>query len=82
MGALQPKTGKLTFDAEGSEGGQFHSRKLHVPSMVSGLTIGRGYDMKKKSPAKIIQDLTAAGIDKKDAAILSKASGLSGQSAT
>jgi len=81
MSALQPKIGKMTFEAEGTEGGPFHSRKLHVPSMTSGLTIGRGYDMKTKSPAKIIQDLTAAGIDRKDATTLSKASGLSGQSA-
>lgn len=81
MSALQPKTGKITFESEGNEGGLYHSRKLHVPTGTSGLTIGRGYDMKKKSPAKIIQDLTAAGIDIKDATTIAKASRLSGQSA-
>lgn len=81
MSALNPKMGKVTFDSEGNEGGPFHSRKLHVPGAKSGLTVGRGYDLKKKTPAKIIQELTSVGIDRKDATTLSKASGLSGQSA-
>ena len=45
--------GLLTYKAMGMEGGDFHSRKLHVPSDRSGLTIGRGYDMKEKSSYKI-----------------------------
>ena len=81
MSALQPKLGKVTFESEGAEGGPFHSRKLHVPSMVSGLTIGRGYDMKRKTAAKIVQDLTKAGLSKTDATTLSKAAGLSGPTA-
>jgi hypothetical protein len=73
--------GKLTFDAEGTEGGHFHSRKLHVPSANSGLTIGRGYDMKRKRKAKIVADLTDAGVTADMAERLSQASGLYGQPA-
>lgn len=78
MAALQPLTGKVTFESEGAEGGSYHSRTLHVPSLTSGLTIGRGYDMKLKSPAKISKDLVSAGVAQKEAALLAKASGKSG----
>ena len=81
MSALQPVIGKVTFESEGAEGGPFHSRILHVPSPTSGLTIGRGYDMKMKGAVKISRDLMAAGITQKDAAQLSKAAGLSGAAA-
>jgi len=81
MSALQPTSGKLTFESEGMEGGLYHSRILHVPSDVSGLTIGRGYDMKSKDSAKIKKDLVAADVNLKDAEILSHAAGLSGQNA-
>jgi len=73
--------GLLTYEAEGMEGGRYHSRILHVPSDSSGLTIGRGYDMKEKSAAKIKNDLVAAGVDDLTAAVLSGATGLSGKSA-
>lgn len=36
---------QVTFDAEGTEGGRFHSRSPSVPSNSSGLTIGRGFDI-------------------------------------
>lgn len=78
---LKPSVGKLTFEAEGTEGGAYHSRKLHVPDKKSGVTIGRGYDMKKRDPAVIINDLTSAGIPKDQAVKLSKAAGLSGAKA-
>jgi len=78
---LKPKKGTLTFDSEGQEGGPYHSRKLHVPSMTSGLTIGRGYDMKTKSAAQIQADLHAAGVADGDAKVLSGAAGLFGQAA-
>ncbi|MFK5949485.1 MAG: hypothetical protein QM500_12035 [Methylococcales bacterium] len=81
MSALQPLVGKVTFESEGAEGGPYHSRKLHVPSLTSGLTIGRGYDMKTKSALKINQDLISAGLAKNDVALLSKASGLFGATA-
>ena len=56
--------GQLTFDTEGLEkpGSKFHSRVPHVPGRNSGITIGRGYDMKHRSPEGIFSDLTAAGM--------------------
>ena len=52
--------GQLTFDSEGLECPNlsdkcklYHSRIPHVPSEQSGVTIGRGYDLKRKEPDKI-----------------------------
>ena len=74
--------GQLTFDAEGQEvRGLFFSRKPHVPSNSSGVTLGRGYDMKMKTRAKIIGDLTNAGIDGTLAERFAGAVGLQGRSA-
>jgi len=73
--------GKLTYDAEGMEGGRYHSRNLHVPSASSGLTIGRGYDMKEKKASKVEADMLAAGVDSAHAKTLAKAAHLSGNSA-
>ena len=77
-----PTYGMVTWGAEGAEGGCYHSRKLHVPSSVSGLTIGRGYDMKTKSVSTISKDLTAAGVDVKSVAIIKSAAGLFGETAS
>lgn len=76
-----PSVGLVTWDSEGTEGGRFHSRTLCVPSDSSGLTIGRGYDMKERSAASIAADLSAAGVAAADAAKISKAAGLSGAAA-
>ena len=76
-----PDVGRLTFDAEGQEGGSFHSRCLHVPSASSGLTLGRGYDMKHRSKAEIRDDLLAAGVEVATAALISQAAGLAGDAA-
>lgn len=73
--------GKLTWDAEGQEGGPYHSRKLHVPSASSGLTIGRGYDMKERTKSGILTDLVACGVSQDDAAKLAESPRLSGQQA-
>lgn len=81
MSALQPLIGKVTFESEGAEKGPYHSRVLHVPSPTSGLTLGRGYDMKMKNKFKINQDLIKAGLKVADAQKLSDASGLSGNTA-
>lgn len=76
-----PGFGRLTFDAEGQEGGPYHSRVFHVPSPSSGLTIGRGYDMKNRSKSEIRDDLIAAGVPAADAALVSQAAGLTGDRA-
>ena len=73
--------GQFTFDEEGKEGGRLHSRKLHVPTKESGLTIGRGYDMKERSKKGIETDLRKAGMDKGKAKLHSSAAGLSGKAA-
>ena len=77
----KPKRGIITWEAEGNEGGRFHSRVLHVPSSASGLTIGRGYDMKNRSSAEVRKDLVKAGVDSSKAAVISKAAGKSGKNA-
>lgn len=76
-----PAVGRVTWNSEGTEGGHFHSRKLHVPSGASGLTIGRGYDMGSRHSGEILRDLTRAGVSKSDAEIISKAAGLKGKAA-
>lgn len=77
-----PSVGVVTWQAEGSEGGRYHSRKLHVPSPSSGLTIGRGYDMYRKNQAKIKGDMVVAGLSNAQADTLAKAAGLCGEVAT
>ncbi|MEW5287776.1 hypothetical protein ABW286_00930 [Erwinia papayae] len=68
---LEPKEGLLTFRAEGNNlaGSRYYSRKLHWPGVASkcnaygsGVTFGRGYDMKHRSAGEIIADLTYVGI--------------------
>jgi hypothetical protein len=48
---LKPTRGLITFEAEGVENqsSPYHSRYFHVPTPSSGLTIGRGYDMKERT---------------------------------
>ncbi len=76
-----PERGGLTFNSEGQEGGPFDSRIFHVPSSRSGLTIGRGYDMKMRSKSEIRDDLTEANVDLAMAALISQAAGLKGEQA-
>lgn len=76
-----PSKGRVTWDAEGREGGAFHSRRLHVPSGGSGLTIGRGFDMKQRGKQSVFQSLFAAGISQNEALKLSSGAGLFGSTA-
>lgn len=76
-----PSRGLLTFEAEGTEGGPYHSRKPHVPSTSSGVTIGRGYDMKERSGSGIVAHLQQAGLSATDAEKFRNAAGKSGQGA-
>jgi hypothetical protein len=79
--ANTPEVGLVTWESEGMEGGPYHSRVLHVPGESSGLTIGRGYDMKERTTAGIVQDLSACGVSAADAATIAKAAGLAGSAA-
>lgn len=70
--------GQITFDAEGMEGGLFHSRRIHVPGSSSGATIGRGYDMLHRSRDEIVADLCASGVAQDDAKSIARLRGLKG----
>lgn len=73
---FQVPRGQLTFDAEGTEGGRYHSRAAHVPSVgASGVTIGRGYDVGQHGSQQAIEALTGAGVSPEQAAILAEAAG-------
>lgn len=74
--------GQVTFQSEGQEGGRYYSRYFSVPSPTSGLTIGRGYDMKEKLPATIKADFISIGVSEEQAQIISAASGKHGASAS
>ncbi len=81
LAVTKPTYGVVTWESEGTEGGRYHSRKLHVPSSSSGLTIGRGYDMRRKSAGTISTDLTSVGIDANHSAKFKLAAGLFGEAA-
>ena len=78
---LQVDHGQLTFDAEGTEGGTYHTRTAHWPGGVSGVTIGRGYDLGQHSKKDIEADMTTAGVSASDAAKFSPAAGRTGTAA-
>ncbi len=73
--------GQFTYHAEGNEGGIFATRYPHQPDLKSGVTVGKGYDMKEKSPLKVKNDLISAGVPEADAEKLSKGAGLDGERA-
>ena len=58
------ENGQLTFDAEGNDNprSRYFSRRLHVPSDWSGITVGRGYDIKYKTKNAVLRDLRGVGI--------------------
>jgi hypothetical protein len=80
---LEVQQGVFTFEAEGDDdpkSPQF-SRKLHVFSNSSGVTIGRGYDMKDRSPSQIKKDLVAVGMKQYIADKFANAVNLTGSAA-
>lgn len=82
-GPLEVDQGQITFDAEGNDRADsiYYSRVLHHPGEWSGVTIGRGYDMKLRTAPEILRHMRAAKIDESTAATLSTAAGLSGDDA-
>jgi len=80
-GLLTVERGQLTFDAEGQEGGAYHSRTAHWPGGASGVTVGRGYDMRHRSWSEVYQALVGAGVPDGDALELADGAGLSGTEA-
>lgn len=73
--------GQFTFDAEGTEGGPYHSRKPHVPTDTSGLTIGRGYDLGEREKSDVLRDLKSVGLSNAQAQVYADAVKKKGASA-
>lgn len=79
---LRVARGQLTFDAEGTDTpGRYFSRRLHVPSASSGLTLGRGFDLRERDRASAQADLVACGIRPELAAKVAGGAGLRGEAA-
>lgn len=62
---LVVERGQVTFDAEGNDNpsSYYFSRQLHWPGGASGVTLGRGYDMRHRTKASVCADLMQAGLD-------------------
>lgn len=76
--------GKLTYDAEGNNtpGSRYYSRVIHWPgTRLSGVTLGRGYDMGDRTESGIYQDMISAGIETSKARKISLAHSYKGSSA-
>jgi hypothetical protein len=83
---LKVERGQLTFDVEGNDledpANPLHmyfSRKVHWPGGVSGITIGRGYDLGQRPTPET--DLAAVGIKEPLLSWLLGSKGLSGVAA-
>lgn len=74
-------TQQLTFDQEGQEGTRFHSRWLQWPGGSSGVTLGRGHDLKERAVATATSELIAAGLTPAQAAAFAAGATLSGTDA-
>lgn len=57
------------------------SNRLHWPGGASGVTLGPGYDMRERSKATIVTDMTSIGVDMESAKSISNAAGLKGKDA-
>jgi GH24 family phage-related lysozyme (muramidase) len=84
MMSTKVKKGQVTFDAEENdlEATKYFSRVIHWPgNALSGVTIGRGYDMGSRTKAEVSQEMTKAGIPTETAKALSEGAGLKGDKA-
>ncbi|MEE9684786.1 pesticin C-terminus-like muramidase [Lelliottia amnigena] len=76
--------GKLTYNAEGNDisSSIYYSRVIHWPGNdLSGVTLGRGYDMGDRSESDVYNDMVTSGISDEQAAKISKGAGLKGSAA-
>ena len=80
---LVVQRGQVTFDAEGNDipNSPYFSRRLHWPGGASGVTLGRGYDIRHRTQGAVRADLIAAGVDIVSAEKFSRGAGLSGNAA-
>ncbi len=73
--------GRITFDAEGNNipTSPFFSRVIHWPgNNLSGVTLGRGYDMGSRTEIEIYDHMTSAGIAHDQATKIAQAHGKKG----
>lgn len=78
------RAGKITFDAEGNDipTSHYFSRVIHWPgNSLSGVTLGRGYDMGSRSESEIYNHMISSGIPHTQASKISAAHGLKGTDA-
>lgn len=75
------KEGQITFDAEGNNNptSPYFSRVIHWPGNdLSGVTLGRGYDMGSRSESEIYNHMEVAGIEHGQATQIAQAYGKKG----
>lgn len=73
--------GEITFNAEGNDisSSMYYSKVIHWPGNdLSGVTLGRGYDMGSRTQSEIYAHMTQAGIENEQARKISLAHGLKG----
>ncbi|WP_233268370.1 peptidoglycan-binding protein [Pantoea sp. BAV 3049] len=82
-GRLTVSAGQVTFNAEGNDNPHsiYFSRHLHWPKGISGVTIGRGYDMGSRTQEAIFLDLTRSGVPTDQAELMSQGRKLTGSTA-
>jgi len=76
--------GRLTYNAEGNNisSSIYYSRVIHWPGNdLSGVTLGRGYDMGDRTETAVYSDMVASGIPSEQATKISKGAGLKGNAA-
>ncbi|MDO6705817.1 hypothetical protein Q4579_06300, partial [Photobacterium sp. 1_MG-2023] len=80
---LNVTIGQLTFNAEGNDRNDsiYFSRVIHWPGGVSGVTIGRGYDLGTRTEQSVFSDLTNVGINNEVAREISRGAGIIGSAA-
>lgn len=81
---LRVPQGQITFDGEGDDipNSPFFSRVVHWPgNPESGVTLGRGYDMGKRTKGEIYSDMLRIGIGSEKANLIAKGAGLKGGAA-
>ncbi|MCU1790932.1 calcium-binding protein [Pectobacterium polaris] len=81
---LRVPQGQITFDGEGDDvpNSPFFSRVIHWPRKAkSGVTLGRGYDMGKRTKGEIYSDMLRVGIGSEKASLIATGAGLKGGAA-
>lgn len=78
------RAGQITYDAEGVENpnSKHFSRVIHWPETeLSGVTLGRGYDMGSRTRQEVYDDLTAVGLPEYQVKKISLSAGMKGNRA-